>query len=591
MAERERPSAVGTMPGTAPRLTGERPRKLTGTVIDGRIRVGEMIGSGGMGVVYEGEHLGLQARVAIKVLHQGGDARSVERFRTEARALANLRHPHIVQVLDFGVTDEGTSYMVSELLDGRSADLILNEHGHLPWRWVLQLTTQLLSALEFAHELGVIHRDVKPSNCLCLAFESSDVAPVVKLLDFGVAKLLGDDIARPKSTQAGEIIGTAAYMSPEQASGATIDARSDLYSVGATAFELLTGVPLFQGSTTVDLLWQHVHAAPKSPREVNPQAEVPAEVTEAILHSVEKDPDARFQTAREFREAVDALLALDESAFSVRPRGGSRARLPRRGLVAGGAGLLACSAAAWWALGATGEAPTSCSALLASDPGAPSGVYRIDPDGESGEDGFDAYCDMERDGGGWTLAAKIHRTQAQGMAGAQNFLSQKINEHLLLGDEPPPNTEPLVSSHGRARLSALVSSAETSRMVLIAQDDPTQRASWFKTVDPEGFFAWFTAEPHEATTVCADVEMQRECHSGHISSEERELSGAEGRVTVLEGMNLAAHGYPADGDIHVRLSLDSFNHLAGVCSYTFFDESWKDSLDGHWGNGLEIWLR
>jgi hypothetical protein len=578
---------------------------LTGRTIADKIRVGEIIGAGGMGVVYAGEHLGLQTKVAIKVLHHGGDAQARSRFQTEARALANLRHPRIVAVLDFGVTDDGIAYMVSELLAGRSADRILDEHGHLPWRWVLQLVRQMLLALEAAHELGIVHRDVKPANCLCVDFASLHEPPRAKLLDFGVAKLQGRDLAAPKATQAGEIIGTAAYMPPEQASGGPIDGRSDLYSVGATAYELLTGVPLFRGATAVDLLWQHVHATPEAPEAVNPQARIPAAVSRLILGAVAKDPDRRPASARDFREALDAVVveadaeASDSGAF-VSPPGPPR-RVPNRGRrvwPAGVAGLVACSGVVWWVarapvyVGVDGATPRSCADLLAARADLPSGVYAIDPDGPGNAPAFDAYCDMKGDGGGWTLVAQIHRAHTQGLAGAQNFLSLPMNEHLLLGQDPAVGTEPLVSSHGRARLEPLVAAATVSRMVLRAQDDPMQHAAWFKQIDaPDAFFRWFSAAAHPATAVCLDPQLHEGCRDGRILSESRDLSGAQGRVTVLEGMNLADHGYRTEGDVHVRLSGDDFNHLAGVCSYTFFEEAWRDSLDGHWGNGLEIWVR
>jgi len=578
---------------TQPRAAESANQPVIGRTIANRYRIGGLLGSGAMGSVYAAQHLELQSEVAVKILHHSDKGPGLERFRTEARALGSLRHPHIVSVLDFGVTDDGLAYMVAERLEGCTLAELIGQHGALPEHWVLELLQQLLRALEFAHQRDVVHRDIKPSNCFCVAFEGFEQPPRCKLLDFGVAKLLGTELEGPSATQAGEIIGTAVYMSPEQAGGAAVDARTDLYSVGVMAYELLTGTPPFAGATAVDVLWQHLHAEAPAMLAQNPQCQVSAAAEALVFQALEKDPTRRYPNAQEFLDAVDGA---HDNVDARDPRPGDR-RWWRLGV--GGLGLSAALATGWWVAspkmlaGVSDPTPRSCADLHAAHPEVESGRYLLDVDGLQGEvRPFEAYCDMERDGGGWTLAAIVHRAQTQGLPGQHKFLSYRLNEHLLRGDDPAKGTIPVHSSHGRERLAPLVAAAEVSRFVIVAQEDPDQRAAWFKALDADGFFSWFTATDHAETQVCADPQMTQTCTRGRIKSEHHgALSGAEGRVTTLEGMNLGDRGYDAKGDVHVRFVDDDLSHLAGACSYTFSDQTWADSLDGHWGNGIEIWLR
>jgi len=271
--------------------------------LDGRYRIHRKLGSGGMGIVYEAEHIALGKRVAVKVLrselsHDPGISR---RFELEARAASRIGHEGIVDVTDFGRTPGGALYFVMELLAGPSLAETLAREGRLSPRRALEVLLPLAEALEAAHEHGIIHRDLKPQNVMQVPRRDGTFA--VKLLDFGVSKVSREGAER--LTELGMILGTAEYMSPEQAGGEGVDARTDIYAFGVLAYELCTGVKPFTGRETMAVLLKHLTEVPPSPRLHAP--EIPPRLEALILRALKKAPGERPQTMGEVLAELRAL--------------------------------------------------------------------------------------------------------------------------------------------------------------------------------------------------------------------------------------------------------------------------------------------
>jgi eukaryotic-like serine/threonine-protein kinase len=264
------------------------------TMIDGRYRVLGRLGSGGMADVYRAEDTQLGREVALKLLYRrfAEDDQFVERFRREASAAAGLQHPSIVGIFDRGEWD-GTYYIAMELIEGRSLKDLIREQGPAPPAAATDIALQILRALRFAHKRGVIHRDIKPHNVLI------DQEGRVKVADFGIARAGASDM-----TETGSIMGTAQYLSPEQAHGQPVDARSDLYSIGIVLYELLTGRVPFDAESAVTVALKQVSEDPVPPMQLNP--EVPPALDAVVMRAMEKDPARRFQDADEFIAALEA---------------------------------------------------------------------------------------------------------------------------------------------------------------------------------------------------------------------------------------------------------------------------------------------
>jgi serine/threonine protein kinase/beta-lactam-binding protein with PASTA domain len=265
-----------------------------GTMIDGRYRVVSRVGSGGMAEVYCAEDTQLGRRVAVKLLHErfAQDAEFVERFRREASSAASLSHANIVSVYDRGEWG-GTYYIAMEFLDGRSLDSIVREDAPLPAEQAIELTEQVLRAARFAHRHDVVHRDLKPHNVII------DDEGRVKVTDFGIARAGASEI-----TQTGSIMGTARYLSPEQAQGQAVGARSDLYAVGIMLYELLTGTVPFEGDSVVAIALRHLSEAPAPPSTLVPS--ISPNLDAIVMRALEKDPERRFADADEFLSALEA---------------------------------------------------------------------------------------------------------------------------------------------------------------------------------------------------------------------------------------------------------------------------------------------
>ncbi len=277
-------------------------------LLGGRYEVGELLGRGGMAEVHRGFDTRLGRSVAIKMLRSdlARDATFITRFRREAQSAAALNHASIVAVYDHGEdhlhTESGGAqvnipYIVMEFVDGRTLREELTEKGQLDETEAVRVTEGVLDALAYSHRQGIVHRDIKPANVMVAADGS------VKVMDFGIARAMADANATVTATQA--VIGTAQYLSPEQAQGQTVDARSDLYSAGCMLFELVTGRPPFQGDSPVAIAYQHVGEAPVPPSRF---AEgVSADLDAVVLHALEKPREDRYQDADEFRADLQAV--------------------------------------------------------------------------------------------------------------------------------------------------------------------------------------------------------------------------------------------------------------------------------------------
>ncbi len=272
-------------------------------VFDGRYLVIRKLGTGGMATVYLAEDQELGRRVAIKTLDErhAQDEQFVERFRREAKSAAVLSHPNIVAVYDRGQFD-GTYYIAMEYLEGKTLKELLVARGATPVRVAVDYARQILAALEFAHRNGIVHRDIKPHNVI--------VAPDgrVKVMDFGIARSGSSQV-----TEAGSIIGTAQYLSPEQARGAPAGPPADIYSTGIVLYEMLTGSVPFTGETPLEVAMQHLSAVPEAPSKQRP--DIPHEIDAIVLRAMAKDPEQRYKSARD----MDADLARFAAGLSVSP--------------------------------------------------------------------------------------------------------------------------------------------------------------------------------------------------------------------------------------------------------------------------------
>jgi eukaryotic-like serine/threonine-protein kinase len=280
---------------------GRGPDDWVGQVIDSRYRISGVLGSGGMGTVYAAEHVTIRRPMALKLLHPtlGASADIAARFEREAFAAGRVAHPNCVTVSDFGQLEDGTLYLVMELLDGLSLRALLERQAPLQVERALHITGHILRGLGHAHQLGVIHRDVKPDNVFLVAH--GDDPDFAKLLDFGIAKLVGsaqEESGENQATQAGLTIGTPAYLAPEQAAGDAIDHRADLYSTAVVLFEMLAGHPPFRGPDKLATITHHLtHPVPDLPAHC-------AQLQPVIERGMAKRREDRFASAEEFAAAI-----------------------------------------------------------------------------------------------------------------------------------------------------------------------------------------------------------------------------------------------------------------------------------------------
>lgn len=289
-------------------LTSIRREGLSGTVA-GKYEILSSLGDGGWGTVYKAQHILLQRPVAIKTLHrhmvESGSA--LKRFKQEALAGSQLDHPHILNVLDFGITDDGVPYIVMDYLEGASLAETLDAGGFMEPRRAMKIFSQVASALAHAHRNGVIHRDLKPANIMLV--EHDGVPDYVKIVDFGIAKIVKEDSDETSQlTETGQLFGSPLYMSPEQCTGKNLDGRSDIYSLGCVMYRTLTGQPAFHVRDLPDCIYKHVNETPAAFEYVCPDRPIPAEVETIVFKCLLKNPNNRYQTMTELDDAIKAWL-------------------------------------------------------------------------------------------------------------------------------------------------------------------------------------------------------------------------------------------------------------------------------------------
>jgi predicted Ser/Thr protein kinase len=281
---------------------------LLGQVIDGRYRVERMIGEGGMGIVYRATHIALNKAVAIKVLRgeMARDADAVQRFAQEAQAASSIGHENIVDIADFGRLPDGNAYFVMELLGGRPLSELIKLGGALPTVDALGVLRQVASALGAAHQRGIVHRDLKPDNIHIL--RRGEIESFAKVLDFGIAKVGSNS----KLTRTGTVFGTPHYMSPEQAAGQSVDARTDIYALGVIMYEMFTGKVPFDADTYMGVLTKHMFEKP-APMDASQSGRPLGALERITLRCLEKKPELRYQTM------FDLIADLDLAAGGGRP--------------------------------------------------------------------------------------------------------------------------------------------------------------------------------------------------------------------------------------------------------------------------------
>ncbi|WNG37857.1 protein kinase [Archangium violaceum] len=302
-----------------------------GRTIAKKYQVEALIGEGGMGKVYRARQVALDKLVVLKVLRHSllGDDRTVARFKREAKAASRLNHPNSISILDFGQTEDGALFIAMEFVPGQDLHTVLSKDGPLPEQRIIRIVSQVLSALYDAHNAGVIHRDLKPENIM--VEQRRNDPDFVKVLDFGIAKFQDGDGEGPALTRTGFVCGTPEYMSPEQARGATLDHRSDLYAVGVILYQLITGRLPFESDSAVGYATKHLTEEPLPPSRKRPEIRISPAMERLIMRALSKSPDDRPQDAEAFQAE---LLAVDKE----RER---RAHAPAPGRRQQGAAVLA----------------------------------------------------------------------------------------------------------------------------------------------------------------------------------------------------------------------------------------------------------
>jgi len=288
---------------------------MIGTVLVDRYEIIEVIGEGGMGIVYKAKHSLMDRVVAIKMLHEdyASNVNALKRFEQEAKAVSSLNHPNILGVYDFGTNEKGQPFLVTEFLVGESLESIVSSKGRLPHQVAVPIFAQACVGLFHAHQNGIIHRDLKPSNLMLIDYEGQN--SFVKILDFGIAKVMGNDdmkVKTPELTRTGEIFGSPLYMSPEQCKALPLDPRSDIYSLGCLMYRTLTGECAINGNNLLEVLYKQVNEQPAAFDEKLLEEQTAVNVEKVVFKAMAKEPDDRYQSMNELKDAL--LHAVDRGS-------------------------------------------------------------------------------------------------------------------------------------------------------------------------------------------------------------------------------------------------------------------------------------
>ena len=291
---------------------------LIGHIVDGKYRLDSVLGVGGMGRVYRALQLSLDKTIVIKILHDKyrDDDIIVQRFQREAKASSRLSHPNSIQIIDFGMEDK-VLYMAMEFLDGVDLFQLFKESHPLGEERIAHIMVQICSALGEAHGQSIIHRDLKPENIMVL--NRSGQRDFVKVLDFGIAKILDSDQKEEALTQVGMVCGTPEYMSPEQARGERLDARSDIYALGVLLYQLCTGDLPFDSDTAVGLATKHILEEPVRPSERAPELTISPQMEAIIMRAMAKNVDDRFADVMKMGDALLAILEGGQGSMATMP--------------------------------------------------------------------------------------------------------------------------------------------------------------------------------------------------------------------------------------------------------------------------------
>jgi len=282
------------------------PDPLIGRVLSDRYRILRKIGEGGMGVVYQAEHALIEKKVALKILFPELTRRTelVARFLQEAKSASRIAHENVIDISDFGQSPDGLVYIAMEYLDGVDLGHVLRNGGPMSWQRARAILMQIGKALRAAHEHGIIHRDMKPENIFLIQRDGHP--DFVKVLDFGIAKVVNLDEDGPRLTQTGMIFGTPEYMSPEQAQGQTPDYRVDIYAVGCIMYHLLTGYVPFTADSFMGILTKHMLEPVIPPRQRRPDLDIPEDIEAVVMRAIQKERAARWEDMNSFCRALAA---------------------------------------------------------------------------------------------------------------------------------------------------------------------------------------------------------------------------------------------------------------------------------------------
>ena len=296
---------------------------LTGTTLNGKYELLELLGGGGTGLVYKAKHNELGTLVAVKVLisHLAFGTENVRRFKREAKTVIGFTHQNILKVLDFGTSIEGTPYLVMELVHGESLADAITRRGPLPVAETIDILCQICNGLTYAHENGAIHRDIKPSNIMLVPAinqSATNQSWLVKVVDFGIAKTFKTDQSTEKLTTTGEVLGSPPYMSPEQCRGFALDQRTDIYSLGCTIYEMLVAKHAFGGEDPLGVMWKQVTMQP--PHLVRDDLEAPLRerLDLIIMKCLAKEQDKRYQSVAELKSDLQAVMSGDDPGLAGR---------------------------------------------------------------------------------------------------------------------------------------------------------------------------------------------------------------------------------------------------------------------------------